>query len=92
VTHFNIGLGGPVRVPVITKMQMKDGTDGSGDAPEAQNAGHEEYDNSTEAGLILISRLECSLVCRELEINFSPESRAAAAYGSSVAIERLRME
>ena len=51
------------------------------------DAEHEEYESSG-SGQVLISKLECSLVGRELEIELKTGSMAAAAYGSLRANER----
>ena len=50
------------------------------------DAQHAEYD--PYASRLIVSRLPCSLVGRELEISLSPGSRTAAAYGTHAIIER----
>lgn len=51
--------------------------------PDAQ---HTEYD--PYASRVIVSRLTCSLVGREMEISLSPGSKAAAAYGTRSITER----
>ncbi len=50
------------------------------------DAQHAEYD--PYASRVIVSRLPCSLVGREMEISLSPESKTAAAYGTTSVTER----
>ncbi len=50
------------------------------------DARHAEYD--PYASRVIVSRLPCSLVGREMEISLTPGSRAAAAYGRCSITER----
>ena len=50
------------------------------------DAQHAEYD--PYASRVIVSRLPCSLVGRELDISLTPGSKAAAAYGSYSTTER----
>ena len=51
-----------------------------------RDAQHAEYD--PYASRVIVSRLPCSLVGRELEISLSPGSRTAWAYGTDSIVER----
>lgn len=51
-----------------------------------RDAQHAEYD--PYASRVIVSRLPCSLVGREMEISLSPESKTAAAYGTTSVTER----
>lgn len=51
-----------------------------------RDAQHAEYD--PYASRLIVSRLPCSLVGREMEISLTPGSRAAAAYGTTSVTER----
>jgi CTP synthase (UTP-ammonia lyase) len=51
-----------------------------------QDAQHAEYD--PYASDLFVTRLDCSLVGRELTITFEPESRVACIYGALVAREQ----
>ncbi|OQW61847.1 MAG: CTP synthase [Proteobacteria bacterium HN_bin10] len=51
-----------------------------------RDAQHAEYD--PYASCVIVSRLPCSLVGRELEIALTPGSRTAAAYGTHSVTER----
>lgn len=50
------------------------------------DAQHAEYD--PYASCVIVSRLSCSLVGREMEISLTPGSTAAAAYGTRSITER----
>ena len=50
---------------------------------DAQHAEYEPY-----ASRVIVSRLTCSLVGREMEISLNPWSKTAAAYGTHAIIER----
>lgn len=50
------------------------------------DAQHAEYD--PYASRVIVSRLPCSLVGREMEISLTPGSKAAAAYGTPSVSER----
>lgn len=51
--------------------------------PDAQHAEYDPY-----ASRLIVSRLPCSLVGREMEISLTPGSRTAVAYGTSSVTER----
>ncbi len=51
-----------------------------------QDAQHAEYD--PYASKLFISRLKCSLVGKEMPLNFSPNSMVAKLYGATSAVER----
>ncbi len=55
-------------------------------AANISQADHEEYD--PYASELIISKMECSLVGRELAITLLPESKTARAYGQLEVVER----
>ena len=51
-----------------------------------RDAAHAEYD--PYAARVIVARLTCSLVGREMEVSLRPESRTAMAYGTAAIIDR----
>ena len=52
-----------------------------------KDADHAEYDHPDDSKLV-VGRLDCSLVGREMQLTLTPDSRLASIYGSTEAVER----